>query len=100
MDGKELPATLTADEACEVVGKDKISRGGWYAAINRNEVPHRRLGHRILIPRQAFMRWLETVAQPSEDRRILPRPSVPRRPNAASELSKRLDGEKPHETLR
>jgi hypothetical protein len=66
MDEKELPATLTADEAWQLVGKDKISRGGWYAAINRNEVPHRRLGRRILIPRLAFLRWLESAGQPAE----------------------------------
>lgn len=63
MDENELQATLTADEAWELVGKDKISRGGWYAAINRNEVPHRRLGRRILIPRLAFLRWLESAGQ-------------------------------------
>jgi hypothetical protein len=66
MDEKELPATLTADEAWKLVGKDKISRGGWYAAINRNEVPHRRLGRRILIPRLAFLRWLESAGQSGE----------------------------------
>jgi excisionase family DNA binding protein len=59
MDGKA--ATLTVDEAHGVIGKDKISRGGFYAAINRHEVPHLRLGHRILIPRHAFMQWLESA---------------------------------------
>ena len=48
-------ATLTVDEAHRIIGKDKISRGGFYAAINRREVPHIRLGHRILIPRHAFL---------------------------------------------
>jgi excisionase family DNA binding protein len=61
MDGNE--ATLTADEAHRIIGKDKISRGGFYAAINRKEVPHLRLGHRILIPRHAFMKWLESAGQ-------------------------------------
>jgi excisionase family DNA binding protein len=61
MDGKD--ATLTVDEAHRIMGKDKISRGGLYAAIGRKEVPHLRLGHRILIPRHAFMKWLESAGQ-------------------------------------
>ena len=61
MDGKN--ATLTVDEAHRIIGKDKISRGGFYAAINRKEVPHLRLGHRILIPRHAVMKWLESAGQ-------------------------------------
>jgi excisionase family DNA binding protein len=61
MDGKD--ATLTVDEAHRIIGKDKISRGGFYAAISRKEVPHLRLGHRILIPRHAFMKWLESAGQ-------------------------------------
>jgi hypothetical protein len=68
MDENALPAMLTADEAWALVGRDKISRGAWYAAINRDEVPHRRLGRRILIPRYAFLRWLETAGQSTENR--------------------------------
>ncbi len=45
--------------------RDKISRGGLYAAIKRGEVPNLRLGHRILIPRFAFMRWLGTAEPPA-----------------------------------
>lgn len=56
-------ATLTVDEAHRIIGKDKISRGGFYAAINRREIPHLRLGHRILIPRHAFLKWLESAGQ-------------------------------------
>jgi excisionase family DNA binding protein len=65
MDGND--ATLTVDEAHGIIGKDKISRGGFYAAINRKEVPHVRLGHRILIPRHAFMKWLESAGQSSNE---------------------------------
>lgn len=56
-------ATLTVDQAHALVGKKKISRGGFYAAIGRGEVPHIRLGKRILIPRHAFERWLESAGQ-------------------------------------
>ena len=65
MDGKD--ATLTVDQAHQIIGKDKISRGGFYAAINRREVPHLRLGHRILIPRHAFMKWLEAAGQSANE---------------------------------
>lgn len=61
MDGKD--ATLTVDEAHRIIGKDKISRGALYAAIGRNEVPHLKLGHRILIPRHAFMTWLQAAGR-------------------------------------
>jgi excisionase family DNA binding protein len=61
MDGKD--ATLTVDEAHRIIGREKISRGGFYAAISRHEVPHLRLGHRILIPRHAFVKWLESAGQ-------------------------------------
>ena len=61
MDETKLDATLSVDEAHALLGKRKISRGGLYAAIKRREVPHLRLGHRILIPRHAFMQWLESA---------------------------------------
>ena len=63
MDKTHLDATLTVDEAHALIGKSKISRGGLYAAISRQEVPHLRLGSRILIPRNAFMRWLESAGR-------------------------------------
>jgi len=59
MDKKE-GLGLTVDEAHALLGKDKISRGAFYNAIGRNEIPHVKLGHRILIPRAAFMKWLES----------------------------------------
>jgi excisionase family DNA binding protein len=55
----QIGTTLTVDEAHALIGKDKISRGGFYAAINRKEVPHLRLGKRIIIPRAALLRWLD-----------------------------------------
>ncbi len=58
-------ATITVDEAHALLGVDKISRGGLYAAIKRGEVPSLRLGHRILIPRFAFMRWVESAGKPA-----------------------------------
>jgi excisionase family DNA binding protein len=59
MDRTNTDATLTVDEAHVLIGVRKISRGSLYAAVNRGEVPHLRLGNRILIPRHAFEKWLE-----------------------------------------
>ena len=65
MNGTHLDATLTVDEAHTLIGKKKISRGSIYNAIKHNEVPHLKLGSRILIPRNALMRWLESAGRAS-----------------------------------
>jgi excisionase family DNA binding protein len=52
---KPQGAMLKPDEAWTLMGQDQISRRAFYNAINRNEIPHVRLGRRILIPRLAFM---------------------------------------------
>lgn len=52
-------AMLKPDEAWVLIGTKKISRRAFYLALGRNEIPNRRLGRRILIPRHAFMAWLE-----------------------------------------
>lgn len=51
-------AMLKPDEAHALIGTKKISRRAFYLALGRNEIPNRRLGRRILIPRHAFMLWL------------------------------------------
>jgi len=61
MDSMETEVTLTAEEAWKIVGTKKISRGAWFAAIARVEVPHLRIGRRILIPKHAFYQWLESA---------------------------------------
>ncbi len=55
-------AMMKPDEALALVGRAQISRRVFYNAINRNEIPHRP-GRRILIPRHAFMLWLEGKTQ-------------------------------------
>ena len=52
------PAVLTVEEAHQLVGKDKIGRNSFYNALKNNEIPHLRLGRRIVIPRQRFLDWL------------------------------------------
>ena len=53
-----LPAAdvLTADDAAAFLG---VSRWTLYAAANRHEIPHRRLGRRMLFSRRALLLWLE-----------------------------------------
>jgi excisionase family DNA binding protein len=52
-------AFLTVNEGHAVVGLEKISRRAFYNAMERGEIPNIRLGRRRLIPRKAFMTWLE-----------------------------------------
>lgn len=47
---------LTADQAAAFLG---VSRWALYASANRREVPHRRLGRRMLFSRRALLLWLE-----------------------------------------
>jgi excisionase family DNA binding protein len=47
---------LTADDAAALLG---VSRWTLYAAANRHEVPHRRVGRRMLFSRRALLIWLE-----------------------------------------
>jgi excisionase family DNA binding protein len=47
---------ITADEAAAILG---VSRWTLYSAANRNDVPHRRLGRRMLFSRRALLIWLE-----------------------------------------
>jgi len=61
MSRKLQAATLTAAEGHALLGRDKISRGTFYAALRRNQIPNVRVGKRYLIPRNAFMRWLDAA---------------------------------------
>ena len=61
MERTALPVTMSVEEAHQALGgKAVISKATFYLAVHRGEVPHLKLGKRILIPRQAFMRWLES----------------------------------------
>ncbi len=50
--------TYTVEEAAAVLG---ISRAFAYEAVHRGEIPHLRLGRRILIPRSALTRLVESA---------------------------------------
>ncbi len=56
--GRVEPAVLSVRQALELV-QGALSRASLYAAINRNEIPHRRVGRKVLIPKQRFLAWLE-----------------------------------------
>lgn len=62
-------AALTPDQAHAILGGSKvISRATFYSAIKKGQIPHRRVGaRRIIIPRQAFLKWLETGVLQQED---------------------------------
>jgi hypothetical protein len=55
---KRQSPMLKPSEAHELLGRHKLSLRAFYAALGRNEIPHRKLGRRILIPRFAFLRWM------------------------------------------
>jgi excisionase family DNA binding protein len=52
-------ATLSVDQAWAIVGTEVISRSSFYFGVRSGDIPHVRVGRRILIPRNAFNRWLE-----------------------------------------
>lgn len=49
-------AILTVPEAAKLL---RVGRNSLYEAIRRGEVPHRRIGRKILLSRSALMGWLE-----------------------------------------
>jgi excisionase family DNA binding protein len=50
--------TVTVEEAAQVLG---ISRALAYEAVRRGEIPHIRIGKRILVPRTALDRLLQAA---------------------------------------
>ncbi len=53
---------LTVEQAVEILG---ISRPTAYEAIQTGEIPHIRIGRRILVPRVALERMLENAGSKS-----------------------------------
>ena len=51
----DAPDLLTVEEAAKLL---RIGRGTAYAAINTNELPHVRIGRRILVPKAALIERL------------------------------------------
>jgi excisionase family DNA binding protein len=49
----DLPPILTVEQTATLLG---ISRGLAFAAVRTGEIPHVRIGRRILVPRDALLR--------------------------------------------
>ena len=54
--------TLTVTEAAELLG---VSRNSLYEAVRRNEIPHLRIGRRIVIPRRQLENMLDGLIESS-----------------------------------
>jgi excisionase family DNA binding protein len=60
--------TYSADELAELLG---VNRKTVYEAAARGEIPHRRLGRRLIFERGAVLAWLRpssTVSEPLRGR--------------------------------
>jgi excisionase family DNA binding protein len=55
--------TMTVEEVAKALG---ISRAFAYEAVHRGDIPHIRIGRRMLVPRAALARVLEAVELPNE----------------------------------
>lgn len=58
----ESPAVLTVAEAAKLL---RICENTCYAAVARGELPARRVGRRLLIPRDALERFLAAAGEPT-----------------------------------
>ena len=57
----DLPLTLNVVDVAEALG---ISRAAACTLIQSESFPHMRIGKRILVPKEAFLRW---IAEQTED---------------------------------
>jgi excisionase family DNA binding protein len=58
--------TYTADELAERLG---VNRKTIYEAAQRGDIPHRRLGRRLIFERGAVLLWLRQAASSEENHR-------------------------------
>jgi excisionase family DNA binding protein len=56
--------TLRVTEVARILG---ISRGSAYEAIQRGEIPHIRIGRRVLVPKKALDRFLNGEVKGIQD---------------------------------
>jgi excisionase family DNA binding protein len=52
----DLPPILTVEQTAKVLG---ISRGLAFTAVRNGEIPHVRIGRRIIVPRDALREFLQ-----------------------------------------
>ena len=61
---EELPLMLSAPEVAEVLG---ISRAGAYDLVRSAGFPHLKLGNRILVPKDKFIKWIDDHTEGTDD---------------------------------
>ena len=59
---EEIPLTLTVDEAGQLL---RIGRNNMYRLVNSGQIQSIKVGRKILIPRNALVRFLSTFDQAS-----------------------------------
>ena len=52
----DLPLMLSVPDVAKALG---ISRAGAYELAHRKEFPSMKLGSRIIVPKDKFLRWIE-----------------------------------------
>ena len=52
----ELPLFLNADTVAKVLG---VSPSSGYELMHEKEVPSLKIGNRIVVPKERFIRWVE-----------------------------------------
>ena len=60
----DLPLMLSAPEVAEVLG---ISRAGAYDLVRSAGFPHMKLGNRILVPKDKFIKWIDDHTEGIDD---------------------------------
>ena len=60
----DLPLMLSAPEVAEVLG---ISRAGAYDLVRSAGFPHMKLGNRILVPKDKFIKWIDNHTEGADD---------------------------------
>ena len=55
----QLPVTLCANQVAQVLG---ISRANAYVLMHSKGFPTIRIGKRMIVPKDQFLKWMETQA--------------------------------------
>ena len=63
MDAPEVRATYKVPEAARVAG---VGQSAIRIGIKQGRIPHIRFGRNVLIPKAAFIRWLDSCGAGSE----------------------------------
>ncbi len=72
---EQLPLALSVKRAAQLAG---IGRATLYNLVNANQVPHKRIGTRIIIPTRPFLDWLEDNEQEEQENNDGKKPTRPR----------------------